>query len=38
MSTSAVTALLDRLEKRGLVERHRDPGDAALRDEIRHDR
>ncbi|MFI5954613.1 MarR family winged helix-turn-helix transcriptional regulator [Cryptosporangium sp. NPDC051539] len=27
MSTSAVTALLDRLEKRGFVERYREPGD-----------
>ncbi|MEU8660407.1 MarR family winged helix-turn-helix transcriptional regulator, partial [Actinoplanes philippinensis] len=27
MSTSAVTALLDRLENRGLIERRRDPGD-----------
>ena len=27
MSTSAVTTMLDRLEKRGFVERRRDPGD-----------
>ncbi|MGA8117648.1 MAG: MarR family transcriptional regulator [Actinocatenispora sp.] len=27
MSTSAVTAVIDRLERRGLVERRRDPGD-----------
>jgi DNA-binding MarR family transcriptional regulator len=27
MSTSAVTALLDRLERRGFVERYRDPAD-----------
>jgi len=27
MSTSAVTALLDRLERRGFIERHRDAGD-----------
>jgi len=27
MSTSAVTALLDRLERRGFIERRRDPGD-----------
>jgi DNA-binding MarR family transcriptional regulator len=27
LSTSAVTAMLDRLERRGFVQRHRDPGD-----------
>lgn len=27
MSTSTVTAVIDRLERRGLVERHRDPSD-----------
>jgi DNA-binding MarR family transcriptional regulator len=27
MSTSAITSVLDRLERRGLIERRRDPGD-----------
>jgi DNA-binding MarR family transcriptional regulator len=41
MSTSAVTALLDRLERRGFVERHRDAGDRRrvyVRSTGRHER
>ncbi len=41
MSTSAVTALLDRLERGGFVERHRDPGDRRrvfVRSTGRHER